>query len=103
MSSQATPPPSQIQVLDLRLLVNTMLAPFSETRVDWRAVKFLGSESGAKVLDAGLKQLDAAGGIGSGKGSGDAAALASGEAGPSTPPTPPAPPADPEDEPPPLT
>jgi len=69
-------PPTQLKILDLRLLVQTMLAPFRETGMDWRVVRFVGSELASRVVQQGLDHLDAAGGIGSGKASGDVAALA---------------------------
>lgn len=69
------PPPRALQVLDLRLLVRTMLAPFSQTGTDWSIARFVGCERASQVVQRGLDELAAAGGIGSGKGSGDAAAL----------------------------
>ena len=69
------PPPRTLKVLDLRLLVRTMLAPFSQTGADWSIARFVGCERASQVVQRGLDELAAAGGIGSGKGSGDAAAL----------------------------
>ena len=56
-----------------------MLQPFSESRVNWTVVRFLGHEQGSNTLARGLAQLDAAGGVGSGRGSGDRAAMEAAE------------------------
>jgi len=74
------PPPTAITIIDLRLLVRTMLAPYTKTGMDWRHVRFVGSEVGSRVVQRGLDELDAAGGIGSGQASGDAQAMRTEEA-----------------------
>ena len=67
---RSEPPPSSLKIIDLRILINTMLAPDSKG-VNWTTARFLGVQSGHDMATAGLDQLEAAGGVGSGKGSGD--------------------------------
>jgi len=69
------PPPKTLKIVDLRLLVPTMLEHASQSALDWRNVRFLGCENGSRALKHGLDELEASGGIGSGHGSGDRAAL----------------------------
>lgn len=68
-TGSTAPPPTKLQIMDLRVLVNTMLGRFEG--VDWQTVRFLGNKSGHCVVKKGLDDLEAAGGIGSGRGSGD--------------------------------
>jgi hypothetical protein len=71
----ARPVPTRLNILDLRLLVDAMLKPYSESQVDWTVARFVGLESASHVIASSLNELDAVGGVGSGRGSGDAAAL----------------------------
>ena len=67
-------PPTRLNILDLRLLVDTMLKPYDASQgVDWRVVRFLGDEQGSASLKHAFDELDAAGGLGTGRGRGDAA------------------------------
>ena len=101
------PPPEQLQVIDMRMLVHKLLAPFAQTGFDANIVRFVGSESGWKVANIAAgrkqdqeqedkrqqrlqKQQQLEQGRGDAAGSGDASAPAV------------AAPADPADEPPPL-
>ena len=74
------PPPSKLQVIDMRLLVKKLLAPFAETGFDANIVRFLGSETAWNVVQRSLATrgapaaADGASGSGSGTSGGDAAA-----------------------------
>jgi len=55
------PPPAKLQVIDMRMLAAKMLAPYQETNLDARIVKFLGSESGWELVEKGLHSKDGKG------------------------------------------
>lgn len=55
------PPPAKLQVIDMRTLAGKMLAPYHETGLDARIVRFLGSESGFELVKKGLDSTENAG------------------------------------------
>ena len=94
---RSEPPSSSLKITDLRVLVNMILRCPASSGDNWTNVRFLGLQSAHDMATAGLDQLEAAGGVGSGKGSGDRQ-VQEAEARPKVSSSPP----DPADEPPAL-
>ena len=53
------PPPSKLQVMDMRILAGKMLAPYKETGFDANIIRFLGSETGWDLVKGSRDKLEA--------------------------------------------
>jgi len=60
------PPPTQVTVTDLRIVVEEMQKGFKETGCDWSIVRFLGSEQGWNAVKEGMEQQEATAKAGAG-------------------------------------